>query len=282
MTTDDAALKELISADAEARGTPVSKLGYFCVPFRPLSGPFADRVVKVYQPISDPAALDRLARAHDAYVDVLTRAGVVLPETRFQVLDFDGRKVPVITQRALDPSTMLRDQIIAATTDEAIALLEKSCISIVGFWRDLDPGVGRVGFHPSIRNFAYEDGRIVFLDTFPPLIGYSHAEMGRMLLTFSNSRAMRLLGPLAARRIAGIQDEWYSEAGNIEGIVGSAVRLRPDDADAIMTWAQGFANSEMTGDAAAKARAALSEPPRLPGYWTAIRKMLGLQGEPNV
>jgi hypothetical protein len=26
----------------------------------------------------------------------------------------------------------------------------------------------------------------------------------------------------------------------------------------------------------------LQEPPRLPGYWTGFRKILGLQGEPNL
>ena len=45
--TDLAVLKDVIRADSASRGEPVSKLGYFCAPFRPASGPFSDKVIKV-------------------------------------------------------------------------------------------------------------------------------------------------------------------------------------------------------------------------------------------
>ena len=94
-------LKALIVADHTQRGQPISKLGYFCAPFRPKAWPFADKVIKVYRGLSDHAALHRLAACHDHYVAVLQKTGVPLPETTFHLLDLERELVPVIVQEAL-------------------------------------------------------------------------------------------------------------------------------------------------------------------------------------
>jgi hypothetical protein len=96
--TDLDALKDLIRADSASRGQTVSKLGYFCAPFRPTSGPFSDKVIKVYRGLRDPAALDRLAHCHDDYVGALNTAGVALPHTEFHLLNIDAARIPVIVQ----------------------------------------------------------------------------------------------------------------------------------------------------------------------------------------
>ncbi|MDC0489968.1 DUF6206 family protein, partial [Paracoccaceae bacterium] len=54
---DQDALKQLIRADSAARGTTISKLGYFCAPFQPRTGPFRSKVIKIYQSLSDHGAL---------------------------------------------------------------------------------------------------------------------------------------------------------------------------------------------------------------------------------
>ena len=74
--TDLDELSRLIRADAQSRGQTISRLGYFCAPFRPDSGPLSDRVIKVYRGMGDVAALDRLHRCHDDYVDALLAGGV--------------------------------------------------------------------------------------------------------------------------------------------------------------------------------------------------------------
>ena len=38
--TDLTELARLIRDDSASRGQPISKLGYFCAPFRPTQGPF--------------------------------------------------------------------------------------------------------------------------------------------------------------------------------------------------------------------------------------------------
>ena len=280
MTNPDELSKTIIE-DRAARGQPISKLGYFCAPFRPQNGPLSDLVIKVYRSLADDAALDRLAHAHTDYVALLKRTNVGLPETEFHLLDLSGRRTPVVVQQALDARSMMRPQLIAADRQTALNLMDAAGKVIAGFWNALEERDGRVGFHPSIRNFAIVDGRAMFFDTFPPLIGYSRDEMGDMLLQFSEKRLMRWIGPVLRQKVTGIQDEWYSPPETLVGLVGSACRLRPDDAEAFLSWGRDFAQSEMPRWSD-EVLTSLKVPPRLPGYWTGFRKLLGLQGEPNI
>lgn len=165
--TDPDELSKTIIEDRAARGQPISKLGYFCAPFRPQNGPLSDQVIKVYRSLADVAALDRLAQAHDDYVMLLQRTKVGLPETEFHLLDLGGQRTPVVVQQALDARSMMRPQLIAADRQNALKLMAAAGDVIAGFWNALEERDGRVGFHPSIRNFAIVDGRRCFLTPFP-------------------------------------------------------------------------------------------------------------------
>lgn len=277
--TDLAALSETIRRNRETQ--PVSRLGYFCAPFRPPEGVFSDRVIKVYQPLRDRAVADRLATCHDDYVKALLEAGVPMPETAFHLLEEQGAFIPVVVQEALPEASLMRPLMQRAPLDGTLEMMEAAGQVIADFWNAADRFGTRVGFHPSIRNFAIVEGRAVFFDTFPPLIHYSREEMGLMLLTFSEKRLMRIVGPFLRARVTAIQDEWYSPPETLVGLVGSACRLRPEHAEAYLGWGRSFAARAMPRWEA-EAVAGMREAPRLPGYWTGFRKLLGLQGEPNV
>jgi len=279
--TDLDALSDLLRRDAAARGQTISRLGYFCAPFRPADGPFQDKVIKVYRGLSDSAALDRLAQCHDDYVAALLAAGVPMPDTAFHLLPLDGARVPVIVQTALPTDRLMRPRMQAESLDSTLEMLEAAGQVIARFWLAVRDDPRRIGFHPSIRNFAVIDGEAIFFDSFPPLIHYTRPEMGRLLLQFSEKRLMRLIGPLMQARVTGIQDEWYSPAETLTGMVGSACRLRPEHAQAYLDWGRDFVPRAMA-PWAEEALAELAEPPRLPGYWTGFRKLLGLQGAPNL
>ncbi len=279
--TDAEALHQLVFQKTAARGRALSKLGYFCTPFRPENGPFHDKVIKVYQAQRNHETLKTLVHAHDDYVQVLRKLGVTVPKTVIHLLPHGRKFVPVIVQDAIETKFMMRSQMIEADLTRALALMDNAGEVIARFWNGLTKEDGRVGFHPSIRNFAVINDRAVFFDSFPPLIHYTHAEMGKVLLLFSESRLIRLIGPLVPQKLAGIQDEWYSASETLIGLVGSACRLRPKDREAFLDWGRLFAKSEMPEFADDILRG-LERPPRLPGYWTGFRKLLGLQGEPNL
>ncbi|RYH09118.1 hypothetical protein EU800_13835 [Tropicimonas sp. IMCC6043] len=269
----------MLASGETARGQKVSRLGYFCEPYRPPSGIFSDKVIKVYRGAAG-AELDRLARAHDAYLDFLHASGVRVPETRFLLVPVEGSRVPVIVQQALEPETMMRALMIGSPLPEALEVMQAAGEVIARFWSFAQGRPERVGFHPSIRNLAVVDGEGVFFDTFPPLIGYSHAEMGKVLVDFSSNRWLRAAAPLLRRRIEGIQNEWYVPMDTLVGLVGSACRLRPEDSEDFLVWGREFAASRMAIPPET-IEAELSEPPRLPGYWTTVRNLLGMQGAPN-
>lgn len=271
-----------VRAALAERGEPVSRLGYFCAPFRPVSGPLADRVIKTYRGGRDRAELALLAERHDAYAACLRTAGVRLPETRFLLIEEGGGLRPVVVQKALAPETMLRDQILTAGLDHALVLMIDAAGAIAEFWEAVADRPERIGYHPSIRNFAHDGTGPIFFDTFPPLIGYSREEMGRLLLRFSEAGLIRVVGRVLPERIRAIQDEWYSPAGTILGLIGSAVRLRPVDRAAILDRGRDFAESRLSGAMRAEVMTGLDAPPRLPASWTAMRRILGLEGRPNV
>lgn len=277
------ALRQLITQDAATRGAPISKLGYFCAPFRPSGGMFSDKVIKVYRGLPDRRALDRLVACHDDYVSALRTTGVPVPETDIHLLDLTpgAPATPVIVQAALPADSMMRGLMQRGALDDTLGYMQAAGEVIARFWNAADQFDTRIGFHPSIRNFAIVDGKAMFFDSFPPLIHYSRDEMGRMSLQFSDKRLMRLVGPLVRNRVTGIQDEWYSASETLVGMVGSACRLRPDDAQAYLDWGRGFVRAQMPRWED-EALPHLQTPPRLPGYWTGFRKLLGLQGEPNV
>jgi len=222
-----------------------------------------------------------LQKNHTDYVAILHKTGVGLPETEFLLLEMDGRRFPVIVQEALDSNALMRPLMINASHAQALQMLNAAGQVIARFWNNLSPEDGRVGFHPSIRNFAIVQGKAVFFDTFPPLIHYTRDDMGKLLLQFSENRLMRLMGPILQRKVTGIQDEWYSPAETLIGLVGSACRLRPAEAAAFLDWGRAFAADEMA-QWSNEIHDGLTKPPRLPGYWTGFRKLLGLLGEPNI
>ena len=275
-------LSGLVREALRSRGEPVSRLGYFCAPFRPADGPLKDKVIKTYRGGRDPELLEQLARRHTAYVDVLSWAGVRLPETRFLILNEAGYLQPVIVQQALDEAILMRPQVEAADLPAALDMLEDAATSIAEFWARVAQRPERIGYHPSIRNFAYDENGPIFFDTFPPLIGYSREDMGRLLLRFSEAGLVRTMGKVMPERIRAIQDEWYSPAGTIVGLIGSAVRLRPADGPAVLDWARDFAAHRLEADLGAEVLAELDRPPRLPAFWTGMRSLLGLEGKPNV
>ena len=126
--TDLDALAGLIRADSAARGRTISRLGYFCAPFRPAFGPFSDRVIKVYRGLSDRAELDRLAEAHDAYVAALKGAGVPMPETEFHLVPVHGVTVPAVVQEALPEDALMRPRMQAGTREETLAMMSAAGI----------------------------------------------------------------------------------------------------------------------------------------------------------
>jgi hypothetical protein len=255
------------------------RMGYFCAPFRPATGPLSDHVLKPYRVGRDPELLEQLARRHETYLDCLRRAGLRLPETRLLLLHENGVLRPVVVQEAMPPDAVLSRLLPASPMPEALAALEAVAGAVCAFWSGVAQRSERIGLHATLHNFALDaGGEPVFLETFPPLIGYSREEMGRVLMRFSESGLIRGIGTILPGRIREIQDPWYSLAGNLGLLAEAALRLRPKDAAAILAWAERFAADRLDAPDRSALVEALSRPrPRVGGQGTARRFGFGLR-----
>ncbi len=234
---------------AQGPGGPIGqpdRMGLFSASVRPASGPLDGFVLKPYRSGRDLEVLEPLARRHLTYIECLERTGLDVPSTELVLLDDHAVLQPVIVQEALPHSSILTSIVAQAETAQALRTLEQVAVAICGFWAGVAQRPERIGLHATLHNFAIAgDGRVVFLDTFPPLIGYGREEMGRLLLRFSESGLMRGIGALLPGRIREIQDPWYSLPGNLGLAFEGAMRLRPGDRTDILNWAATFADDSL-------------------------------------
>jgi hypothetical protein len=223
------------------------RMGLFSAPFRPAGGPLEGHILKPYRSGRDLEVLEPLARRHATYLECLERTGLKVPRTELLLLDEHAVLRPVVVQRAVPEASLFANLVAQAETAAALRVLEQVSVAICGFWSGVAQRPERIGLHASPHSFAIDEtGQVVFLDTFPPLIGYSREAMGRILLRFSESGMMRGIGALLPGRSREIQDPWYSLPGNLGLVIACAIRLRPADHAAIQTWAETFAADSLT------------------------------------
>jgi hypothetical protein len=234
------------AAMAERMGGKPDRMGHFTAPFRPAMGPLSGSVLKPFRAGRDPELLEQLARRHEIYLDCLTRAGLTLPATRLLLMHQNGVLQPVVVQDAVPRDAILARLLTDATLPDALAFLEEAARAVCGFWAGVAQRAERIGLHAGVHSFAFDaEAGPVFLETCPPLIGYSREEMGRLLLRFSESGLIRGVGAILPGRLREIQDPWYTLPGNLGLLVEGGLRLRPQDAAEILDWTESFAASRL-------------------------------------
>lgn len=208
---------------------------------QPLTGPLSDHFITVYRGGRDLDVQEVLSRRHDAYVDCLRLAGVRVPETHLRLMDDAGVQRPVIVQRAVPRDMMLAPLIRKAGPQAAIGLLDRVATDVAEFWRRVAQRPERIGLHAQIERFGMDEDGPLFLDTFPPLISYSRDEMGHLIARFADNGLVRGLGKVLPGRLREMQDRWYTPAGAVLTLIDGALKLLPNDTDAVLDWAEGFA-----------------------------------------
>lgn len=267
-------LTSSIRAALADAGTAPGEKRYFGVPLRPLTGPLAGHFITVYRGGRDLDVQEILARRHDAYVDCLRLAGVRVPDTHLRLMDDAGVQRPVIVQRAVPEDMMLAPLIRKAGPNAAIGLLDRVATDVAEFWRRVAQRPERVGFHAQIERFGMDEAGPLFLDTFPPLISYGRDEMGHLIARFADNGLVRGLGKVLPGRLRDMQDRWYTPAGSVQTLIDGALRLRPNDSEEILDWADGFAQTRLEGPWRNAVQAQLARHARAAkvgaGRWTAI------------
>lgn len=253
----------------------ISNLGFFSRPFRIYPDGMDIHVMKIYKPIRDHALAMEISANHTSYIEKLNLAGLKLPETKLWIAERNRRYYLVIVQPSFLDEELVRNRMINGDKAICFSLLEALLKQTVDF---LLSGV-QVGFHPTLRNFAWRDG-LWFFDTFPPM-DMPQPALNRIILRFTPVSLPLSLIPLGW--INRVSDEYYQPALMLKGLVGSTCRLRPEWADDFLLHARTvLSSSALPKDILSQTLGMLNQPPRLSALWTGVRSLLGKEGKPNL
>lgn len=260
-------------------GDKDSELGFFSKPFR-ITLKNKELIIKKYSPVKDPATVDLIVRNHDKYVTKLRSLGIKVPETIIRTVRLKNRHQIIILQEAYKKEEMLRYLIEKSSEKEMLELCRLIFDEALKF-RNNRSNSDEIGFHPTLRNYAYHNGHLYYFDTFPPMY-MRQRELNRIILIMSPFG--KLIKPLVPTGLINIvSDENYDFVKMFKGIVGSCCRLKPDNVESILDFSKNYIISADCNprekDAIMKI---LQAPPRLSGIWTFIRKLSGNTGKPNL
>jgi len=218
---------------------------------------------------------------HDEYIKKLKTAGIRIPETSIISRHTGNNHQIIIIQDSFRDGELLRNCIIKADQEELKDLLTKVFSEIVQFLNRKDRETD-IGFHPTLRNYALHKGDLWYFDTFPPML-MKQRDLNRLILRMSpHGGLLKKIIPL--RFINKVTDEYYNLDKMFIGIVGSCCRLRPDDADKILTFSREYVNHSdlLSAEDKESILQLLKKPPRLSKIWILIRKLSGNTGRPNI
>ncbi|HOB84720.1 MAG TPA: DUF6206 family protein [Bacteroidales bacterium] len=258
----------------------VSDLGYFSRPFRIYRGEEAF-FIKLYLPVKNERLVTYIINNHDEYIKKLKTAGIRIPETSIISRHTGNNHQIIIIQDSFRDGELLRNCIIKADQEELKDLLTKVFSEIVQFLNRKDRETD-IGFHPTLRNYALHKGDLWYFDTFPPML-MKQRDLNRLILRMSpHGGLLKKIIPL--RFINKVTDEYYNLDKMFIGIVGSCCRLRPDDADKILTFSREYVNHSdlLSAEDKESILQLLKKPPRLSKIWILIRKLSGNTGRPNI
>ena len=140
-----------------------------------------------------------------------------------------------------------------------------------------------IGFHPSIRNFAVEDDRAIFSDTFRRLIHYFAAtSMGRLFLQIHRKAADADDRALMRARVNRDPVERMSiRRPRPGGIVGSACGCAPGDSAAFLGLGAGLRGAARCAPGMAEIIEGLARPPRCRSRMTRCASCWDPRAEPE-
>lgn len=257
-----------------------SQLGFFSKPVKvvAIEGEF---VIKLYQPVKNKKIWELIINNHDVYVDAMRGTGIHIPATRLLQRKNQDKNWLIIVQEALPEESMVRSQLEKATLPEIKNMLGLLLDDTLLFWKN-KPKQIHIGFHPTLRNYAWLNQSLIYFDTFPPML-MPQPELNKVILAMTPAKInIKWMIPLGW--INRVSDEYYFIDKMVTGIIGSTCRLRPEFYPEILEFSRQYITSstQLTAHEKQAIHTLLKKPPRLSGLWTGMRKLFGKTGKPNV
>lgn len=257
-----------------------SELGFFSKPVRIYRGGKA-YIVKHYLPVRNHPFITFIVKNHDDYIAELKSAGLNIPETIITTRQKGKKHQLIIIQDSFRDEELVRNLITGAGKERLTDLISMLFADVINFNRRKNNSVA-TGFHPTLRNYAFHEGKLWFFDTFPPMLMEQRVLNGVILRMSPYGGWLRKITPL--RLINKVSDEYYELDKMFTGIVGSCCRLRPADAGLILRFSREYvaASEQLTNAEKESILRLVNKPPQLSRLWILIRKLSGNTGKPNI
>ena len=232
-------------------------VGFFSRPFLIDQGILRGKVIKTYRPVNDYEYCKRVQELHDIYVIDLREAGILVPETILEIVEIESRYHLAIIQEAFTTQELVRDVMKVCDVETYLDLAEGVLREAISFSNYMMDNSIQLGFHPTLRNYAFRMGKYYYFDTFPPMSNLSERELQRLIVDFAPY--------------------------NFPEFVKKACRLRPEFADRVLIRSKSvLENVEIDETIKAETLEIIKNPPKLSPLWTSLRRLLGKEGNPNV
>jgi hypothetical protein len=257
-----------------------SELGFFSKPIRIRGTNGADLILKLYRPLKKEEKAKKIIECHEQYIVALRSTGIMIPPTAIGLQKLHHTYQIVILQPAFDEIRLVRTIAETCFEIELLALIEFMLNDTLTYWKN-KPRV-EIGFHPTMRNYAFDQGKLHYFDTFPPML-MPQKELNRLIIDMAPAR-LNIRALIPNRIINRVSDEYYQKDKMITGIIGSACRLRPELSNAILSHCRNYISksADLKDDEKSYLLDQLKRPPQLSGIWITFRKIFGKTGRPNV
>ena len=262
------------------KGKEYSQLGFFSKPYRIDIGT-EGIVVKVYHPIKKNSVF--LIEAHNKYIADLKRCGINVPDTRILAIEKGIEQELVILQQAFEKEELVRTIFEEKPLETLLQLLSLMYSETIEFWKKKSVN-DKIGFHPTIRNYAFRKGSLFYYDTFPPM-GMPQDQLNKIIVQMTPiSDWLKWLKHVVPTRIINkVSDEYYFVEKTIVGILGSSIRLRPEYAEEFLKFTKWYIERSALGSKEKKyILQKIDSPPKLSLLWRIMRKLTKNVGKPNI
>lgn len=260
-------------------------LGFFAKPFRVKDKDGQDKIVKIYKGGNITWPAEKVISLHNLYVDRLREAGLTIPQTEIREVEVKGKEYLVILQDALQAEEVVRKIMEKADLERSKYILREILADTIKFllYKPNFSPKENVGFHPTLRNYAFSNGKPIYFDTFPPMIGMTQNELEGFILDFAPYPIPFFLKWMAGRKMGMVTDEYYQDDKMIIGLIGSSCRLRAEFSGELLKFGREYiAQSPLDAGLKKDIELLLASPPRLNKVWVTVRRLLGKEGKPNI
>lgn len=260
-----------------------SKLGFFSKPVLLTQGTHAGKVMKSYTFVKNRVLCEELLHIHEDYILQLTSAGIKIPPTEAEMVQHKNSFSIRIYQQPFDESQMARKIMETGSLTTCMMVMNGILNEAVTALNFLEENKDvRMGFHPTLRNYAVKDDAFWYFDTFPPMAHISQQKLESYILHFSPYNTPGWFKKLAKPLMHHVTDEYYQADKMYLGIVGSSCRLRPEFQEIFLSLAQKRVENLKNNMHRNSILSKLQHPPKLPFIWTFTRKILGKEGKSNL